>query len=218
MHQLTDGTHTDFNQTWTRDGSNTPIWNRKNPETGSFYVMQSNVGNKPGQEVALTDKSHHTWAYTCLTDGRILVQSVHPQQGYGYFLMTPNLSGEPRFERIDCQLATKGILDRVSISPSEKMVCFEYQTGFDYKDTGRTLYIADFDAEKRTITNAKPFANAEGANRWFAYPRWTKDEAAIVYHASPSLYLYTLKDGSTVKVSTNDSADYRYPHGEATPK
>ena len=34
FHQLTDGTHTDFNQTWTRDGTNTPIWNRKNPEDG----------------------------------------------------------------------------------------------------------------------------------------------------------------------------------------
>ena len=68
------------------------------------------------------------------------------------------------------------------------------------------------------ITNAKAFANEEGANRWFAYPRWTKDEKAIVYHASPSLYLYTLEDGTTVKVSTNDDADYRYPHCEATPK
>ena len=75
-----------------------------------------------------------------------------------------------------------------------------------------------FDAEKPAITNAKPFANEEGANRWFAYPRWTKDETAIVYHASPSLYLYTLEDGSTVKVSANDNADYRYPHCEATPK
>jgi hypothetical protein len=34
FQQLTDGTHTDFNQTWTRDGTNTPIWNRKNLETG----------------------------------------------------------------------------------------------------------------------------------------------------------------------------------------
>ena len=41
---------------------------------------------------------------------------------------------------------------------------------------------------------------------------------AIVYHASPSLYLYTLADGSTVKVSTNDRADYRYPHMERAPK
>ena len=218
FHQLTDGTHTDFNQTWTRDGSNTPIWNRKNPATGSFYVMKSKVGAKPGQEVALTDKRYHTWAYTCLKDGRILVQSAHPQQGWGYFLVTADPGGKPRFQRIDCELAKKGLLDRVSVSPSETKVCFEYQIGHRYKDAGRTLYIADFDAKKPSITNPKPFANEEGANRWFAYPRWTKDEQAIVYHASPSLYLYTLKDRSTVKVSTNDGADYRYPHCEATPK
>ena len=218
LHPLTDGTHTDFNQTWTRDGTNTPIWNRKHPERVSFQVMASKVGAKPGEEIALTDKSFHTWAYSCMTDGRILVQSAHPTHGWGYFLMTPNPGGPPRFQRIDCELSKKGILDRVSISPSETRVCFEYQTGFKYKDTGRTLYIADFDPKKPSITGAKAFANKEGAHRWFAYPRWTKDEKAIVYHASPSLYLYTLKDGATVKVSTKDGADYRYPHGEATPK
>ena len=222
FHTLSDGTFTDFNPTWTRDGSNTPVWNRKNPETGGFYVVQSKVGNVPGQEVAVTDKRHHTWVYSCVKDGRLLVQSVHPQQGYGYFLMTRNVGGEPRFERIDCELAKKGILDRVSVSPSEKKVCFEYQTGFKYKDTGRALYLADFDVEKRTITNAKPFANEEAnPSPWYAYPRWTKDETAIVYHANRTgkgeLFLYTVKDGSTAKVSTNDNADYRYPHGEATP-
>ena len=218
LHPLSDGTHTDFNQTWTRDGTNTPIWNRRHPERVSFQVMASKVGNKPGQEIALTDKSYHTWAYTCLIDGRILVQCAHPKQGWGYFLMTPNPGGEPSFERIECELATRGILDRVSISPSEKKVCFEFQKGFKHTVPGRTLYIADFDATKPSITNAKAFANEEGANRWFAYPRWTKDEAAIVYHASPSLHLYTLKDGLTRKVSTRDGADYRYPHCEATPK
>ena len=35
--------------------TNTPIWNRKNPKTGSFFVMQSKIGGKPGDEVALTD-------------------------------------------------------------------------------------------------------------------------------------------------------------------
>ncbi|MHC4546337.1 MAG: hypothetical protein ACYSYL_17795, partial [Planctomycetota bacterium] len=94
-----------------------------------------------------------------------------PKQGWGYYLMTPNPDGEPRFERIECELATKGLLDRVSVSPSETRVCFEYQTGFLYKDAGRTLYMADFDAKKPAITKAKPFANEEGANRWFAYPR-----------------------------------------------
>ena len=218
FHQLTDGTHTDFNQTWTRDGSNTPIWNRRHPRRVSFQVMASKVGNKPGQEIALTDKSYHTWAYSCLMDGRILVQCAHPRQGHGYYLMTPNANGKSTFERIDCAMATRGILDRVSISPSETRVCFEYQLGHQYKDTGRTLYIADFDASKPSITNAKAFANEARADRWFAYPRWTRDEAAIVYHASPSLYLYTLKDGSTRKVSTTVGADYRYPHTEATPK
>ena len=77
LHALSDGTHTDFNQTWARDGTNTPIWNRKHPEKVSFYVMASKVGNHPGQEIALTDKSYHTWAYSCLIDGRILVQCAH---------------------------------------------------------------------------------------------------------------------------------------------
>lgn len=218
FQQLTDGTHTDFNQTWTRDGNNTPIWNRKNPATGGFIVMQTKVGSRPGQEVALTDKRYHTWAYSCLKDGRILVQCAHPQQGWGYFLMKPNPGGEPWFERIDCSLAVTGLLDRVSISPSETRVCFEYQVGHQYKNTGRTLYVADFDVEKPAITNPMAFANETKADRWFAYPRWSKDESAIVYHASPSLYLYSLKDGKTRKVSTNDKADYRYPHCEAAPK
>jgi len=216
FHKLTDGTHTDFNQTWTRDGLNTPIWNRRNPRTGGFFVMRSKVGNRPGQEVAISDRSYHTWAYTCLKDGRILVQSAHPKQGWGYFLMTPKPGGDSRYERIDCELAKKGLLDRVSVSPSEKRVCFEHQTGFKYKDAGRTLYIADFDAKKRKITNFKAIANEEGKPIWYAYPRWIKGEAAVVYHSyrtgKGGLYLYTLKDGSTTRVSTNPRADYRYPH------
>jgi hypothetical protein len=218
FHQLTDGTHTDFNPTWTRDGANTPIWNRKNPATGRYCVKAGKVGGKPGDEIALTDSRYPSWAYTCLSDGRILVGSAPPKLGRGYYLMTPNPGGEPKFERIDCELATKGILDRVSVSPSETKVCFEYQKGFLHKMSGRTLYVADFDADKGTIRNAKPFANEEGKPVWFAYPRWTKDEAAIIYHAGGKLYLYTLEDGSTRKVSTDDGANYMYPHGEATPK
>ena len=80
------------------------------------------------------------------------------------------------------------------------------------------MYLADFDAKTRTITNAKPFANAEGKKVWFAYPRWTRDQSAIVYHAGGALYLYDLKTKKTGKVSTDNGADYRYPHGEATPK
>lgn len=217
---LTDGTRTDFNPTWTRDGRNTPIWNRKNDKTGGFFVMQGRVGGRPGQEVAITDEGYHTWAYSSLTDGRLLVGSKHPTLGWGYFLMTRRDGQKPLYERIDCELVRRGLLDRVSVSPSETKVCFEFQNGFEYKDPGRTLYIADFDAMSRQITNLKAIANKEGKPYWFAYPRWIEGEAAVVYHMSAGkgqLYVYRLADGSTRRVSTNAAADYRYPHGEAAP-
>jgi Tol biopolymer transport system component len=218
LHKLSDGTRTDFNQTWTRDGTNTPIWNRKRSD-GGYMVMASKVGANPGEEYVISDPNGHTWAYSCLTDGRILVSAKTPEHPRrGYYLMKPNPNDKPTYEPIACQLAKTGILDRISISPSETKVCFEYQKGFVYSMGGRTLYAADFDAKKRTITNVKPFANEDGKPVWFAYPRWTKDESAIVYHAGGKLYLYTLDDGSTKKVSTDDNAKYIYPHGEATPK
>ena len=48
------------------------------------------------------------------------------------------------------------------------------------------------------------------------------DESAVVYRGSRTgknqLYMYRLKDGSTVRVSTNADANYMFPCGEATPK
>jgi Tol biopolymer transport system component len=222
FHQLSDGTYTDFNPTWTRDGKNIPLWNRKNRATGGYCIMASKVGGKPGEEVALTDKRYISWVHSAVSDGRLLVASAPPKLGRGYYLMTPNPGGEPKFERIECELALKGVLDRVSVSPSEKRICFEFQTGFKSKGMGgRTLYIADFDVQKRAITNPKAFANEAGKPFWFAYPRWIDGEAAVVYHSGETgknqLYVYSLDDGSTKRVSTNAAADYRYPHGEAAP-
>jgi Tol biopolymer transport system component len=221
FHQLSDGTHTDFNPTWTRDGKNTPIWNRKNDKTGGFYVMQSKVGNQPGQEVAISDERYHTWAHSCLMDGRILVNSHHPTLGWGVFLLTGREGAEPLYERIQCELTSKGELHRLSVSPSEKKVCFEFLRGHNFTEPGHTLYIADFEAQQRTITNLKAIANEAGKPIWFAYPRWIEGEAAVVYHSYETgkgqLYVYRLEDGSTRRVSTNSNADYRYPHGEAAP-
>ena len=108
--------------------------------------MLGKVGGKPGEEVPLTNKGTHTWAYTCLTDGRILVNHSHPKLGRAYYLMTPKQKEEPRFERIQCELAKQGYLDRLSLSVDETKICFEYQRGFKRKVPGRTLYVADFDA------------------------------------------------------------------------
>ncbi|MBM3889146.1 MAG: hypothetical protein FJ388_08465, partial [Verrucomicrobia bacterium] len=138
FHFLSDGTYTDFNPTWTRDGKNTPLWNRKTSAAGGYCIMASKVGGKPGEEIALTDKRYSSWVHSAVSDGRLFVASAPPKLGRGYYLMTPNAGGEPKFERIECELAMKGLLDRVSVSPSEK-ICFEYQKGFKHSMIGRTL-------------------------------------------------------------------------------
>lgn len=142
-------------------------------------------------------------------------------QDWGVFLLTRREGKEPLFERVQCELAAKGELHRASISPSERKICFEYLIGHKFKEPGHTLYIADFDAQLRTITKPKAFANEEGKPIWFAYPRWINGESAVVYHSTQTgkgqLYVYRLEDGSTKRVSTNAKADYRYPHGEAAP-
>ncbi len=221
FHQLTDGTRTDFNPTWTRDGHNTPIWSRRNDMTGGYHVLSGKVGGKPGEEVALTDQGFHTWAHSCLMDGRILVNAAHPKLGRGVFLLSVKEGGQPVYEPVECALSKTGQLHRASISPSERRICFEYLPGSTFKEPGHTLYIADFDANQRTIANPKAIANETGKPNWYAYPRWIKGESAVVYHLNQSgkgeLFVYRLKDGSTTRVSTNPTADYRYPHGEAAP-
>lgn len=236
FHPLSDGTHTDFNPTWTRDGKNTPVWNRKNTGKGGYTIMASKIGGKPGEEIALTDPNAHAWVHSAVRDGRLFVSAIPPKLGYGLYLMTPDVkqtllsvpdvekadksvrpTPEPKFERITCDLAQTGSLDRISISPDETKICFDYHPGKENPMPGRTLYVADFDVKARTITNAKPFANEERKKVWFDYPRWTQDGKAIVYMAGGKLFLQTLADGSTKQVSTDAKADYRYPHGEATP-
>lgn len=125
FHQLSDGTFTDFNPTWTRDGTNTPVWNRKHPDGGRYSIMASAIGASPGREVALTDPSSHAWVHSSLRDGRLLVAATPPQQRPGYDLMTPRVGGTPTFEPISCELGVTGILDRISVSPSETTIFFE---------------------------------------------------------------------------------------------
>lgn len=221
IHFLSDGTRTDFNPTWTRDGTNSPIWNRKNDATGAYHVMRGKVGAQPGREVALTDTAFHTWAHSCLRDGRILVNSRPPKLGWGVYLMSLKEGAKPVYEAVACELGAKGQLHRASISPSERRICFEFMPGSRFQEPGHTLYIADFDAEKRSIGNLTAIANEAGKPFWYAYPRWVDGEAAVIYHANTTgkgeLFVYRLKDHTTARVSTNAKADYRYPHGEAAP-
>lgn len=221
FHQLTDGSSTDFNPTWTRDGTNTPIWNRRRDASGGYVVLSGKVGAKPGREVVRSDEGFHTWAHSCLKDGRVLVNAAHPKHGWGVFLLSFRDGAGPFYAPVECELTRTGQLHRASISPSEKRICFEYLPGSQFREPGHTLYIADFDAAARTIANLKPIANEAGLPAWYAYPRWIEGESKVIYHRNQSgrgeLLVYALVDGSTTRVSTNPRADYRYPHGEAAP-
>ena len=223
FHQLSDGTRTDFNPTWTRDGLNTPIWNRKNDKTGGFFVMQSKVGNKPGQEVAITDESYHTWAHSCLMDGRILVELRSPDAGLGLFLMTRREGGKPLYERIQCELATKGLMHRASVSPSEKKICFEYPDGIRSSRHRRTHALhrgfrcaeahdhepqGDCQRGGQAVLVLPIRAGLMARPRWFTTP------------AKPGRANSTFTDWRTARPSACQrtlNADYRYPHGEAAP-
>jgi Tol biopolymer transport system component len=224
FRKLTDGTHTDFNPTWTRDGSNLAVLNRQKPKSGGYVVMLARPDGVPGEEYAVSDTRLHTYAYSCLKDGRMFVSSSRKPSKSGYFLMRPDREGNPVYEPIQCDLAKQGRLDRVSVTPDETRVCFELQKGFgEYRYPGRALYVADFDAKTPAVTNPKVIANeAFQQDVTYLYPRWTRDQSAVVYHSNKSgknqLYMYRLEDGATLRVSADPKGDYMFPHGEATPK
>ncbi len=93
--------------------------------------------------------------------------SSPPKLGGGIFLLTRREGPKPVYERVQCELAAKGIFHRMSVSPSEKKICFEFisferQREIKGGEPGHTLYVADFDVRERAITNLKPFANEEG--------------------------------------------------------
>ena len=80
FHQITDATQTNFNQTGPGRQKHSHL-EPKEPKRRGIPRHGGRRSEKTGEEMALTNKGTHTWAYTCLTDGRILVNHAHPKQG-----------------------------------------------------------------------------------------------------------------------------------------
>ena len=224
FRKLTDGSQTDFNPTWSRDGKNAILFSRRDPNRETYAVYMTTAEANPGDEVAVSDPQCSSFANSSLKDGRIFVAGTSPTGGRGYFLLTPSKEGKPVYEKVNFAYPLEGTLDRVSIAPSETKVTCEFQKGFGpYSYPGRTLYIADFDVRTRTVSNPVAITDAQPDPKVTTlYPRWTKDESAVVYHCDKSgksqLYMYRLEDKSTILVSTNKDASYAFPCGEQTPK
>jgi hypothetical protein len=224
FRKLTDGTQTDFNPTWSRDGKNHIYFSRRDQAAGRFIAHRTTADANPGDETAVSDPAANIYVLSCLKDGRIFVMGSQPSSRDRYFLLTPDKNGQSKLEPVTFSPPLPGLVDRVSIAPSERQVCFELQKGYNaYQYPGRTLYIAEFDAVTRVVSNAKAITDPQPDPKvlWL-YPCWMKDESAVVYYSdhsgTPQLYMYRVGDGSTVRVSTNSSATYKHPCGEATPK
>ncbi len=223
FRQLTDGKFTDFNPSWTRDGSGQVIFNRRDRKDGGYTIYMISPDGKIGEHRPVSDPRYSSYCYSELNDGRLVVGSGAPGCRYG--LMRPATDAYPAlYEGFTFDLELKGPLDRISVSPSEQRVVYEMQPDHgDYHYNGRTIFAADFDAAARKISNSVAITpeRADPAVT-VLYPRWTNDESGVLYHSDASgknqLYYYRLKDRSTVRVSTNADADYMFPCGERSPK
>lgn len=219
FRELTDGTFHDYNPTWMRDGTNRIIFNRYSNGRTKVYITSPD--NNPGEEQLISDPQRSEYAYTSLKDGRIFVTSDRsPSMGI-IFLLTPIPGQTGKYEPVKFVRCPLGLSERASISPNEKRITYELNRdyrGFSYNN--HPLIIADFNLE--TLTVSRPIVISKP--KWYEcdiYPRWTKDESAVIYHSNRSgkwqLYKYDLADGTTVKVSTDSTVDYKYFCGEESP-
>ena len=224
FRKLTDGTHGDFNPTWSRDGSNAIYFSRRDADTGRYVVHRTTAEANPGDEVAVSDPARNTFSVSSLKDGRLFVTSWGRGIQDYCFLLTPGTEGSAKYEPVKFSPPQRGMADRISISPSETKICYDFQKGFGMNQyPGRTIYVADFDVATRTVSNPVAISDPDPNPKTMTlYPCWTSDETAVVYHCDKSgknqLYMYRLQDQSTTCVSTNPNAGWLFACGEATPK
>lgn len=217
FHQWTSGEFADFNPTWTRDGTNRIVFSRYDSEKKKSSIILIDPAN--GEERIVSNPRRSEGVLTCLRDGRMLVTSNRFIFTGIYYLLDPD-TGE--YDRVKFDFRLGGFMDRCSFSPSENLITYEYKPGwksFQYLD--KTIYMAEWDRETLTVHNPRAISpNYE--NSMTLYPRFTKDESAIVYHSNFSgqhqLYYYSIEEHSTFRVSENRYSNYEFFCGEDSPK
>jgi hypothetical protein len=213
---------TDFNQTWTRDGSHLIIFNRYSMDgIGRNRIYLINPTGQMGDEQLVSDINQgFEWAYCGLKDGRIFIDRSN-HQGYRSFLLTPDPGKIGKYEEI--VRPTTLVWHKLSLSPSETKVCYMLDTGksssISYADS--VLYYADFDINTLVVSN--PVQITEFSMRYIdEYPRWSSDESLIVFDSNRSgvsqLYAYRLSDGLTRRISPNETMNYNFGNFEKIPK
>lgn len=217
FRQWTSGEYADFNPTWTRDGTNRIVFSRyDNIHNSSSIIL---IDPADGEERVVSDPRRSEGVLSCLRDGRMLITSNRSILRGVYYLLDPD-SGD--YDRVRFNFRLLGFMDRCSISPSENFITYEYKPGwksFQYLD--KTIYMAELDMDTLTVSNPRAISPTY-RNAMTLYPRFTKDESAIVYHSNFSgqhqLYYYDIQDQTTFRVSQGEYSNYEFFCGEDSPK
>ncbi len=178
----------------------------------------------------------YEFSYSGLEDGRILVRHDFANK---YYLMTPKSNGKRRagnkdaiYEEIshpECNKRRKlgcVLLHKMTISPSETKISYMKLSGahplinISGKEYSHAvLAYADFNAETGEIYNEVEITQLNTNNRTW-YTSFNTNEDKLIYACAGDcldgqvvgqIYEYNINTGSTQRVSTLDSSEYRYP-------
>jgi len=225
VRELTEDEDFNGNLHWTRDGTNRITWWRITNLSGlpndysTVKIWRTRADANPGEEQMLSDHSDPAYfrefGYSHLKDGRLFMRRGSKK----YFLMTPDDGGSPKYEPIEYPNAPMYI-HKCSISHDETKISYMKQTMENLPKgeyMGGVLCVADFDAASLTISNEVEFTEPNW-ERIIWYTSFSPDDSSIIYADNGKIMLYDIGSGSTRKVSTDDSLEYRYPNFAASIK
>lgn len=240
FRQLTSGKFTDYNPTWSREGSNYIIINRYDNKLQRCYIYRTTPDSKPGDEVLLSDPAYSEFGCSFLKDGRMIVtsgraeeknysylSSFHPDKdGYYHppflYILTPDPGKIGKYEQLNFQYKLDALPSRLTLSSSETRIAYEYdQSWGNFSYEGHPLVTAEINVKTLTVSNAVVISNPS-SKICELYPAFTKDEKGIVYFSNRSgvfqFYCYDIASKNTVRVSNTGRAEYKYFCAEASPK
>jgi Tol biopolymer transport system component len=222
FRELTSAEVPNFNPTWTRDGSNRIIFNRFSPRGDSrnqIYWISPTAS--PGDEELISDPDYMSfeWANSGLRDGRIIVDRLRDTT-FQSFLLTPDPGKKGRYEEIE--RPTSFAWHKLSVSPSETKVAYMLDKDNNiptYNDS--VICFAEFDVEALRISGQVQ-VTPDDLGSIQEYPAWNRDESLIVYDSNETgtyqIYAYRIADGTTLRVSSNESLNDQFADFEGLPK
>ena len=226
FRELTSGEFSDFNPTFTRDGTNRIIFNRYNRHgTDGCEIFVTTLDASPGDEQKISHPTidSYEWVYSSLKDGRLFVHRIETKEREVYFL-DPNPGSLGEYQRIS--MPSSKHVHKANISPSETKITYMLDHDDDwtsYEDVQIAWAKLDVPGlrvyDEKTIAERDPKIVVE-------YPKWNHDETVIIYDSNKlhgggllyQLYAYRLSDGVEENITPDNDLNYQVCSIRGIPK